>query len=92
MLAEERAAIAYEEATDDCRRPFVRLTSDNARQWQRVKPDEETNPLAGFAYEKQSTSVDGVTTPRRVRRTDRIGLQPPSLFALPTGMVCVVVM
>jgi hypothetical protein len=85
MLTEERAAIAYEEATDDCRGPSVRLTSDNARQWQRVKPGEETNPLAESGYEKQPTSVDRVTTPERVRRTDRIRIQPLVLFERPRG-------
>ena len=39
MLTEEQAAIAYEEATDGCRRSVLG-TRDNARQWQRVKPDE----------------------------------------------------
>jgi hypothetical protein len=38
MLTEEEAACAYELATDGCRRS-VRVTSDNAPQWQRVKPD-----------------------------------------------------
>ena len=54
MLTEEQAANAYEEVTDGCRR-LVRLTSDNARQWQRVKPDEETNPLAELDYEEGAT-------------------------------------
>jgi len=49
MLTEEQAANAYEEATDGCRR-LARLTGDNARLWQRVKPDEETNPLAELDY------------------------------------------
>jgi hypothetical protein len=43
----EHSAHVYEEATDGCRRSLVG-TRDNARLWQRVKPDEETNPLAGF--------------------------------------------
>jgi hypothetical protein len=44
MLTEEQAAIAYEEVTDGCRRSVLG-TRDNARQWQRIKPDPETNPL-----------------------------------------------
>ena len=47
LITEEQAAIAYEEATDGCRRSVLG-TRDNAGQWQRFKPDEETNPLAGF--------------------------------------------
>ena len=43
----------YEEATDGCR--LVRATSDNARQWQRVKPDKELYPLAEFDCKKEST-------------------------------------
>jgi hypothetical protein len=54
MLTEEQAANVYEEVTDGCRR-LVRLTSDNARQWQPVKPDEETNPLAELDYEEGAT-------------------------------------
>jgi hypothetical protein len=50
MLTEEQAANAYEEVTDGCRR-LVRVTSDNAPQWQRVKPDEELHPLAELDYE-----------------------------------------
>ena len=54
MLTEEQAAGAYEQATDGCRR-LVRLTTDNAPQWQRVKPDPETNPLADLDCEKVPT-------------------------------------
>ena len=49
LLTEEEAA-AYEEATDGCRR-LVRVTSDNAPQWQRVKPDEELHLMAELNYE-----------------------------------------
>ena len=45
MLTEEQAASAYEQATDGCRHSLLG-TRDNARQWQRVKPDPETNRLA----------------------------------------------
>jgi len=48
----EEQANAYAEATDGCR-PSLVGTRDNARQWQRVKPDEESNPLAGFDWEKE---------------------------------------
>ena len=54
MLTEEQAANAYEEVTDGCRR-LVRVTSDNAPQWQRVKPDEELHPLAELDYEEGAT-------------------------------------
>jgi hypothetical protein len=63
MLTEEQAANAYEEVTDGCRRS-VRVTSDNARRWQRAKPDEETNPLAGFDWEK--------VPPRRISAYSRL--------------------
>jgi hypothetical protein len=53
MPTMEDSAYAYEEATDGCR--LVRTTSDNARQGQRVKPDEELHPLAEFDCEKEST-------------------------------------
>jgi hypothetical protein len=53
MLAEEQAA-AYAEATDRCRDSLLRAR-DNARQWQRVKPDPETNPLADLDCEKTPT-------------------------------------
>jgi len=33
-----------------------------------------------------------LTTPQRVRRTDRIGIQSPSLFPPPTGTGCVAAM
>jgi hypothetical protein len=54
VLTEEQAANAYEDATDGCRR-LARLTGDNARLWQRVKPDPETNPLAYMECEKIPT-------------------------------------
>jgi hypothetical protein len=34
---------------------LVRTTSDNARQWQRVKPDPEVHFLAGLDCEKEPT-------------------------------------
>lgn len=54
MLTEEQAASAYEQATDGCR-PSLLGTLDNARQWQRVKPDPETDPLADLDCEKLPT-------------------------------------
>jgi len=57
MLTEEQAADAYAEATDSTRstRYSVRATRENARQWQRVKPDPETNPFADLDTEKVPT-------------------------------------
>jgi hypothetical protein len=91
MRAEEQAA-AYEAVTDGSRHTLVG-TRDNARQWQRVKPDEESHVLSELDFEEGATCDDLVlTTPERVRRNDRIGIQIPSLFAPPTEIVCVVVM
>jgi hypothetical protein len=53
MLTEE-AANAYAEATDGCRHSSVD-TRDTARQWQRIKPDEEAHPLAELDWEKEPT-------------------------------------
>ena len=53
MPAEDKQN-AYAEATDGCR-PLVRATRDSARQWQRVKPDPEINPLADLDCEKMPT-------------------------------------
>jgi hypothetical protein len=50
MLAEVQSADAYREMTDSTR-DLVRWTRDKARQWQRVKPDEELHPLAELDYE-----------------------------------------
>jgi hypothetical protein len=46
ILTVDEAPNTYEEVTDACR--LVRATSDNARQWQQVKPDSETHTLAEF--------------------------------------------
>jgi hypothetical protein len=54
MLTEEQAAAAYELATDGCR-PSALGSRDNAQESQRVKPDEESNPLAGVDWEKEAT-------------------------------------
>jgi hypothetical protein len=54
MFTEEDSAGACAEATDSTRR-LVRATRDNARQWQRVKPDEEVHPLAELDWEKEPT-------------------------------------
>lgn len=53
-ITKEDGAAAYAEATDSTRH-LVRVTRDNARQWQRVKPDPETHPLAELDYEKEPT-------------------------------------
>jgi len=53
-LTEEDSAAAYADATDSTRR-LVRATRDSARQWQRVKPDEETHALAELDYEEGTT-------------------------------------
>lgn len=58
MLTEEQAAIAYEEATDGCRRSVLGAR-DNARQSRRVKPDPETNLQAEFDHEKEPTRGQG---------------------------------
>jgi hypothetical protein len=91
MRAEEQAA-AYEAVTDGSRHTLAG-TRDNAPQWQRVKPDEESHVLSELDFEEGATWDDLVlTTPELVRRNDRIGIQIPSLFAPPTEIVCVVVM
>ncbi len=89
MLTEEQAASAYEQATDGCR-PSALGTRDNARQWQRVKPDEETHSLAELDYEKEPTwNEPPVTTPLLHLCSGRIGcialvIQPLAPFARPT--------
>jgi hypothetical protein len=50
MLTDEQAASGYEQATDGYRHSLLGAR-DNARQWQRVKPDEELHPLAELDYE-----------------------------------------
>jgi hypothetical protein len=90
MLTQEQAAGAYKEMTDSTRN-LVRWTRDNARQWQRTKPDPETNPLADLDCEKEPTWDEPlVTTPQPhlcSGRTDCIALviQPLAPFARPTG-------
>lgn len=54
MSTKEQAANAYALATDGCRRSVIG-TRDNAPQWQRVKPDPETNPLVDLDCEKVQT-------------------------------------
>jgi len=39
----------------DNTRHLVRVTQDNAPQWQRVKPDVEVHPLADLDSEKEPT-------------------------------------
>jgi len=85
MLTEEQSANAYEEATDGCR-PSLVGTRNNARQWQRVKPDEESHVLAELDFEEGATWDDLVlTTPELVRHTDSIGIQSPVLYGPPIG-------
>jgi hypothetical protein len=54
MFTEEDSAAGYAKATDGCRRS-VWEKRDDARQWQRTKPDPETNPLGGLDCEKVPT-------------------------------------
>jgi hypothetical protein len=63
MLIEEQSANAYEEATDGCR--SVLGLRDSARQWQRVKPNDESHVLAELDCEKE---------PRWVSRYRRLGV------------------
>ena len=94
MLTEEQASADYADAKDRCRRSLVG-TRDNARQRQRVKPDPETNPLAGLDCEKVPTWDDPmVTTPRPHPCSGRIeciewAIRPPALSVPPTGTDCV---
>lgn len=84
MLTEEQAAEAYREMTDSTR-DLLRVRHD-ARRECRIKPDPEVNPLAELDYEEGATWDELVlTTPERVRRTDRIAIQPLAPFAPPTG-------
>lgn len=85
MLTEEQAASAYEQATDGCRRSVIG-TRDNAPQWQRVKPDEESHVLSELDFEEGVTwDYLALTTPELVRRTDSIGIQSPVLYEPPIG-------
>ncbi len=90
MLTEEQAANAYEQATDGCR-PLVRLTSDHARQWQRVKPDEESHALSELDFEEGATWDEPLITTPLLHlgsgRTDCIALvtQPPVPSGPPNG-------
>ena len=53
-IRKDDPADAYSKATDSTGR-LVRWTRDNARQWQRIKPDPETHPEAELDYEKEPT-------------------------------------
>ena len=55
MTKKEDISDLYRDATDSTRQ-LVWWTRESARQEQRFKPDEETNPLAAPDYEKASTS------------------------------------
>ena len=87
-ITEEASAAAYAEATDGCR-PSLVGTRDTARQWQRVKPDPETNPLAEIDWEKEPTWHEPlVTTPLLHLGSGRTGCialvtQPLAPFARP---------
>ena len=61
MLTEEQASADYADAKDRCRRSLVG-TRDNARQWQRVKPDEESHVLSELDFEEGATWDDLVLT------------------------------
>jgi hypothetical protein len=62
MLTEEDRADAYRQMTDSTRH-LLRVARDDARQWQRVKPDPEVHPLAGFDCEKEPTRVSQPAQP-----------------------------
>jgi hypothetical protein len=94
MPTEEQAASAYEQATDGCR-PSVLGTRDDARQWSRVKPDEELHPLAELDYEKEPTWKEPLVTTRlphlcseRTYCTTLV-IEPPALYEQPTEKDCV---
>lgn len=97
MLTEEDRSDAYREATDSTRH-LVRWTRDNARQWQRVKPDPETNPLADLDCEKVPMWDEPLVTTPLLHlgsgRTDCIALaiQPPAISGQPTEKDCVAAM
>lgn len=90
MVTEEQAASAYEQATDGCRRSLLR-TRDNARQWQRVKPDEESHVLSELDFEEGATWNEPlVTTPLLHLCSGRIdcialAIQPLAISVQPTG-------
>jgi hypothetical protein len=90
VLTDEQAARAYELATDGCRLSLLG-TRGNARQWQRVKPDSETNPLADLDCEKVPTWDElQITTPLPplcFGHTDCVGvvIQPLVISEPPTG-------
>jgi hypothetical protein len=82
--------VQYELATDRCRHSLLG-TRDNPRQWQRVKPDSETNPLADLDCEKVPTaaargrrfpSPRGGVALASHQRTNRVSGSP-----LPKGML-----
>lgn len=56
MTKKEGIADAYAAATDSTRH-LVRWTRNNARQEQRIKPDEETHLLAELDYEKEQLDL-----------------------------------
>ncbi len=68
LITEEQAAIAYEEATDGCRHSLLG-TRANAQEWQRVKPDPETNPLADLDCERCRR---GIIACRRLLLCERV--------------------
>jgi hypothetical protein len=54
MLTEEQASADYADAKDRCPHSLLG-TRDNARQWQRVKPDEESHVLSELDIEEGAT-------------------------------------
>lgn len=61
------------------------IGSEHPESLREVKPDEESHALTELDWEKEPTWDDLVlTTPERVRRNDRIGIQPLAPFARPT--------
>jgi hypothetical protein len=73
-------------------------TRDNARQWSRVKPDEELHPLAEVDWEKEPMWNEPLVTTRLPhlcsQRTDctTVVIQPLALYEQPTEKDCVAAM
>jgi hypothetical protein len=60
------------------------LTSDNARQWQRIKPDPEVNPLAELDYEEWATWNEPLVTTPLLHLGSALVIQPLAPFARPS--------
>lgn len=83
MLTEEQAGSAYELATDGCRHSLLGMP-DNARKWQRIKPDEEVHALAEFDYEEGVTWNEPLVTTPPLHLCSALVIQPLAPFARPS--------